>query len=616
MDRFKRYAPEDFLIGSMTMSVTGVSLLNLRCALFFTAVILSALRPAGMIAAQERQPVDFGREIRPLLSDLCFQCHGPDEQHREADLRLDTPEGLAGQVAGRRTITPGRPDDSELLRRLITNDPDERMPPASTGKSLNPGQIALIRRWIEEGAEWKPHWAFLAPQKPAIPAGLDPQREPHSIDRLVRARLQREDLSSSPPADRRTLLRRMTFDLTGLPPTPDELQAFLADESPEAVSRVIDRLLASPRYAERMAIRWLEAARYADTNGYQSDGPRDMWRWRDWVIEAFRRNQPFDEFTIEQLAGDLLPKPALDQLIATGFNRNHRGNSEGGIVPEEFQVEYVVDRVDTTFTVWQGLTMGCGRCHSHKYDPITQAEYYQVFALFNNIPENGRAIKEGNSPPFIQAPTRDQQRQLQKLEDRLHTARERVQKIEADLPRRIAEWLPSLSGPIPDWKPDDALIVHLALDGHLKNTPAAAEGETQRSATTVPLATERSDALAAYEPRFIPVADSSRSEREGKPGSDFTTGPAGQAVTLDGTQTIDAGPVGRLGYFEQFSFSSWIRQEKHQAGSILSKMEPVPHGAGYSFDVTDAGTLQLNLVKRWLDDSLRVESLEPIPTGR
>ena len=237
------------------------------------------------------------------------------------------------------------------------------------------------------------------------------------IDAFIQARLETEGLKPSAEAERGILIRRVTLDLTGLPPTPEEIDAFERDTSPDAYEKVVDRLLASPRLGERLATRWLSAARYADTNGYQTDAPRVMWRWRDWVIEAYNRNLPFDQFTIDQLAGDMLPGATLDQKIATGFNRNHRGNGEGGIIPEEYAVEYVVDRVDTTATVWLGLTLACARCHSHKFDPVRQEEFYRFFALFNNIPEEGRALKYGNSPPYIKAPTRDQQQRLRQLQE-------------------------------------------------------------------------------------------------------------------------------------------------------------------------------------------------------
>jgi len=555
-------------------------------------------------------PVNFSRDIRPLLSDNCFQCHGPDASQRQADLRLDQQSGLFRTSDSMAMVAPGNPADSELWRRLTTDNPDERMPPADSGRNLTDAQRDLIRRWIEQGADWKQHWAFVGPSRPALPDVSLPDRIRNPIDAFILARLDSERRSPADEADRRTLIRRVTLDLTGVPPTPEEIQEFVVDDSPQAYERVVDRLLASPRFAERMAVRWLDAARYADTSGYQSDGPRDMWRWRDWVINAFHQNKPFDVFTIEQLAGDLLPDPTLDQLIATGFNRNHRGNAEGGVVAEEFQVEYVVDRVDTTFTVWQGLTMGCGRCHSHKYDPILQHEYYQVFAYFNNIPENGRAIKEGNSPPFIAAPTPDQQIRLTELEQQLAAARARLAAVDDRLPAALAAWNSADAAQYTDWTDTESLVVRLTFDGDLANTATQPEGETRRSATTVPEAGAKEESSPDHDPRLVTLSVDSPAT------PDYTPGRLNSAMPFDGTRWIDAGNKGRLGYFERFTFAAWIRQDQHAHGTILSRMEDIPRGGGYSFDVTDTGHLQLNLVKRWLDDCIRVESLAAIPTGR
>jgi hypothetical protein len=427
------------------------------------SVIFLAL---GLVAAVPQdvtpKPVDFERDIRPMLSDACYVCHGPDASKRESKLRLDTREGAFIEIEGVRMIVPGKPEKSELYRRLTTRDSDDHMPPAKAKRKITPAQIAVVKRWIEEGAPWGVHWAFVAPKVPAAPDVRNRTWPRNPIDGFVLARLEREGLAPSPEADKATMLRRVSIDLTGLPPTPEELDAFLADDSLQAYERVVDRLLASPRYGERMAIRWLDAARYADTSGYQSDGPRDMWRWRDWVIQSFNANMPFDRFTVEQLAGDLLPAPTLDQRIATGFNRNHRGNSEGGIIPEEYQVEYVVDRVDTTATVWLGITLGCARCHDHKYDPFSQEEFYRLFAYFNNIPEHGRALKIGNSPPFLKAPTPEQQAERRKLETELEAARRGVEALRPELVRAQAAW--EKSGPSLAWTVTDGLAARFKLD--------------------------------------------------------------------------------------------------------------------------------------------------------
>jgi hypothetical protein len=401
----------------------------------------------------------------------------------------------------------------------------------------------------------------------------------NAIDDFVLARLEQEGLRPAAEAPRETWIRRVSLDLTGLPPTPAETAAFLADRSPTAYESVVDRLLASPQYGEHMAVSWLDAARYADTSGYQNDGPRSMWRWRDWVIHAFNTNQAFDQFTIEQLAGDLLDHPSLEQRIATGFNRNHRGNAEGGIIPEEYQVEYVVDRVDTTATVWLGLTMGCARCHDHKYDPIRQKEYYQVFAYFNNIPESGRAIKEGNSPPYIKAPLADDQTRLQELDAEIERVASRWLGLQPALAEAQRSWEASHSTVTPhDWTVQNGLLHHFTLDETLGDASSDAVGTVNVQLPS------------------------------------FTAGPIGKAMSWSGETILEAGDIANFGYFDKFSIAMWVNAAQPN-GTMLSRMTPVEEGAGYNVHL-QAGRLQVNLIKRWLDDAIRVESREPLPTHR
>ena len=397
---------------------------------FSQAVIVGGLAWLSFVdVTAAESTVDFARDIRPILSDNCYACHGPDEQARQAELRLDRQEDLTAEINGHRVVSPGEPQQSELFRRISSSD-DERMPPAETGRSVNADQIALIRRWIEQGAKWQPHWSFTPPQRSELPKIKLTQWPRNAIDYFVLARLEQDGLAPSSEADKSTLLRRVTLDLTGLPPKPEEVDAFLADSAADAYERVVDRLLASPRYGERMALDWLDAARFADSDGYQGDGHRTMWPWRDWVIRALNANMPFNQFTLEQLAGDLLPGSTSDQRIATGFHRNHRHNDEDGIIPEEFLVEYVADRTETTATVWLGLTVGCARCHDHKYDPITQREYYQLFAYFNNIAEKGRA--HGNAAPIVQLASQQQKEQLTSLDRQIENCRSRLAANPAD----------------------------------------------------------------------------------------------------------------------------------------------------------------------------------------
>ena len=348
----------------------------------------------------EAPPIDFATDIRPILSNNCYLCHGPDPSSRKADLRLDTPEGLQAILdRGIPPVTPGDRDASELWRRVTTDDPDDQMPPPDSGKALTADQIDMLRRWIDAGAPWKNHWSFEPILRHPLP---DVQNEAwceNDLDRFILARLESEGLTPSPRADKHTLIRRVTLDLTGLPPTPEEVDSFLADDSPNAYDRLVDRLLASPAFGERWARVWLDLARYADTKGYEKDAGRIIWPYRDWVIRAFNDDMPFDEFTIKQLAGDLLPNPTDDDILATAFHRNTMNNDEGGTDDEEFRVAAVKDRVTTTFSVWNGLTMNCAECHTHKYDPITQTEYYEAFAFFNQTADADRP-DEAPTRPF------------------------------------------------------------------------------------------------------------------------------------------------------------------------------------------------------------------------
>ncbi len=337
----------------------------------------------------------FSRDVLPILSDNCLICHGPDEKNRKASLRLDLRESAVTSRKGVTAIVPGKPDESELMRRILSADPSDRMPPDKSHKPpLSAEQVSTLRQWIAEGAPWGIHWAFEKPARPQPPTNGF-----HPVDGFIRSRLKEARLSWAPEAPRQTLIRRLTFDLTGLPPTPAEVAAFVSDKTPHAWERVIDRLLASEHFGERMASWWMDVARYADTDGHQADDTRASWPWRDWVVGAFNRNQPFDQFTIEQFAGDLLPHALPDQILATSFHRNHLTNGEGGRDPEESRIDYVIDRVNTMGAVWLGLTLGCAQCHSHKFDPISQSEYYSLTAFFNSIDEDGKAGR--GSTPFL-----------------------------------------------------------------------------------------------------------------------------------------------------------------------------------------------------------------------
>ena len=389
-------------------------------ALLASAFCLSS--PCLSSAAGRR--IDYNRDIRPLLSDLCYKCHGPDGAERKAGLRLDTADGMRAKLdSGVAAIVPGKSAESELLTRILSTDPLEQMPPPSMGKKLTEAQIELLKQWIEQGAETRGHWAFIAPVRPAPPAT---EGTNNPIDQFIRARLAQEGLHAAPEADKVTLIRRVTFDLTGMPPTPAEVDAFVADSSPDAYEKLVDRLLASERYGEHQARYWLDAARYGDTHGLHLDNERSMWLYREWVIKSFNRNLPFDQFTIEQLAGDLLPSATPEQKIATGFNRCNVTTGEGGSIDEEVLVRYNVDRVETTSTVWMGLTLGCSVCHDHKYDPFTQKEFYQLYAFFNAIAENAMDGNVAGPPPVMKVPTPAETAELQSLDQQIAAARAKI----------------------------------------------------------------------------------------------------------------------------------------------------------------------------------------------
>jgi Protein of unknown function (DUF1553)/Protein of unknown function (DUF1549)/Planctomycete cytochrome C len=406
----------------------------------------------GTAADPSQGKVDFQREVRPILSHICFKCHGPDDNARKANLRLDVREAaIAPAKSSKIPIVPGRADQSELVRRIFSSDPDDLMPPPESKMALASGQKTILRKWVAAGAEYTPHWAFVAPHKSPLPAVQDASWPRNAIDYFVLARLEKEGLKPSPEADRYELARRVYLDLIGLPPTPEEVEAFLKDQGPRAYETLVDRLLASPHYGERWARRWLDLARYADTNGYEKDRRRSIWPYRDWVINALNADMPFNQFTVEQLAGDMLPNAGVSDRIATGFHRNTMLNEEGGIDPLEFRFYAMVDRVATTATTWLGLTLQCAQCHSHKYDPIPHREYYQFMAFLNNADE-----------PSMPVPDPDVAAKRAKIE-------EEINRLEAELPAQFpvdeVTWKPvrpigveSAEGASPQVRPDDSVL--------------------------------------------------------------------------------------------------------------------------------------------------------------
>ncbi len=385
-------------------------------------LLTAALSGVASASSAPSDVIQFNRDIRPLLSDACFQCHGPDKNSRKAKLRLDLEQEAKADRKGHASIVPGDPMASESYLRMITDDEDDLMPPKESGKSLTPDEIALIRKWIEQGAPWQGHWSFIRPERPAIPPVADTEWPQSPVDFFIRARLEQEGLQPSSEADRRTLIRRVTFDLTGLPPTPDEVDAFLADRDPNAFEKVVDRLLRSPRYGERMAMAWLDLVRYADTVGYHGDQDFSVWPYRDYVIRAFNDNMPFDRFTREQLAGDLLPNPTRDQQVASGYNRLLMITAEGGAQDKEYLAKYAADRVRTTAVTWLGATMGCAECHDHKFDPYTMEDFYSLESFFADLDEKGfygGANRDGRWGPSMQLPSPEEADRLKQYDNEI-----------------------------------------------------------------------------------------------------------------------------------------------------------------------------------------------------
>jgi len=438
------------------------------------AVAILMLNVASLHATE----ISYNRDVRPILSDNCFACHGFDPKNRKADLRLDTFEGATSDGA----IVPGDVAKSEVWSRIITGDEDEIMPPPKSHKTLTAAQKNTLKRWIESGAKYETHWSFMPLAVVRPPEVKTAAWAKNDLDRFILARLESEGLKPSAEATKENLIRRLSLDLTGLPPTLAEVDAFVADTSPQAFEKVVDRLLKSSHYGERMALDWLDAARYADTNGYQVDRDREMWPWRDWVVSAFNANMPYDQFTIEQLAGDLLPNATLQQRLATGFNRNHMINEEGGIIPEEFLAEYTADRVETTAAVWLGQTFNCCRCHDHKYDPFTAKDFYSLKAFFHNVPEQGvgnrKAKPNASSPPILSLPSPELDAKKKELEQRRDQLVTKRKELEGGPAPGLDKWAEQVQSSPVIWKPLTALSLQKeGLEGSIEKGAVRVEAQ-------------------------------------------------------------------------------------------------------------------------------------------
>ena len=563
-----------------SLSRTGSAPIRTLLAVFSTVAL-----SAGIWATQhsttppkpKKVKLDYNRDIRPII-DKCITCHGHDPKAIAAGLRLDRRDGATKKLAdGLIAIVPGHPEQSEMIRRIYAKSKDDLMPPPDSNKVLSDEEKATLKEWISEGAEYKKHWAFVKPVRPPVPAVTDKSWPVNPIDNFVLAKMEENGLHPSPEADKRTLIRRVTLDLTGLDPTPAEVYNFLEDKSPNAYEKVVDRLLASPRYGERMAMDWMDYARYADSNGYQSDWERFQYRWRDWVIDAYNKNMPYDQFTIEQLAGDLLPHPTTDQIIATGFNRNHRINTEGGVIPEEWRIETVIDRVETTSAVWLGLTAGCARCHDHKYDPISQDEFYSLCAYFNNVPETGSGVEEPvNHPPFIKAPYPEQAAEMAKLTTELES-----------LDKQESARIDSNMAASQNWQVRDAAEPASCSEGlvaryQLGPTPTAIGTGLPTPTTVGPVKTD--------------------------------VGRSTGAIHTDDKSYVQLGNVADFDRTDKFSFGAWIKPEG-DTGSPIAKMDSEHGYRGFDVMLQD-GKPAFHLINNWPENALKVVSKTQVPMGQ
>jgi Protein of unknown function (DUF1553)/Protein of unknown function (DUF1549)/Concanavalin A-like lectin/glucanases superfamily/Planctomycete cytochrome C len=549
-------------------------------AIFISPFMVPNLLAEDADSGPAQPTLEFARDVLPILSDHCFSCHGPDEASRQAGLRLDLRENALKSNDGVAAIAPGQPTLSELIHRIKATDDDTMMPPPDALKPLSAAQKEILERWIADGAEYAGHWAFSPPKRVDPPTASKSAWSQNTIDRFVLARLEAAGLAPSPQAKRHAWLRRVTLDLTGLPPTIAELDAFVADDSPHAENKVVDRLLMSEEHAERMAMHWLDAARYADTNGYNNDEIRTMWPWRDWVINAFYSGMPYDQFLTEQLAGDLLPSPTISQRVATGFNRNHVLTTEGGIIPEEYQAEYVADRVHTTATVFMGISLQCTRCHDHKFDPFTQRDFYRFAAYFNNIPDKLVSYDSAKmADPVLKVPSPAQQRELAQLNAQ-------QKKLTAELKLRTD----SINASVAAWEAE-LTPESIASMGSLGLTAHFTFDEKDGNTT-----------VNAVDPNGNGLIHGPVSREEG---------PAGQALKFDGSTWVDAGQTGSFNSDDQFSIAARFRPTAHSGGAVFSKMDDANAFRGYDLNYVN-GKMECHVINHWPDKAFKVVTQQSV----
>lgn len=584
------------------------------CLWLVLAIVLSSCQKhydTEGIAEQLPEEVDFNYHVKPILSDRCFACHGPDNNARQAELRLDVAESALKKILkeGGHAIVPGNLKKSLAFQRIITDDPELKMPPPESNLELNEHEIAILAKWIEQGAEYKAHWSFITPMKASLPNIQDQNWINNEIDHFILQKLEQQGLNPAPKASKETLLRRITLDLTGLPPSPEEIDAFLQDQSPNAYEAAIDRLMAQPQFGERMALEWLDVARYADSHGYQDDGMRNTWPWRDWLIRTFNNNKPYDDFLVEQLAGDLLPNPSRDQILATCFNRHHPQTQEGGVVEEEYRVEYVADRTNTFGKALLGLTMECARCHDHKYDPLTQKDYFALSAFFNNNNDWGIVPYNGEASPTILLPTPEE-------EAKLNALRQRIQPLEAAiLPEKyIAElksWLSNSDNPIDlneglkayfDF--DEAITIdksQLNLDGD-KNPGWAGIGKKGAITSYINKAKNKPDAAVFGDKDRMPQS---------------VEGYRGKGIRFIGDAGIRFNRDLDFDRHQPFAVSVWVRTlQSGEKGPIFNKTNGDFEGyRGWICKLNEDGTLSFQLNHVWPDNCIDFQTTASLEIG-
>ncbi len=544
-------------------------------------LLICLLLPAPMACLAAEPALTFNRDVRPILAEACFHCHGPDSVSRKADLRLDTEAGFFGKDGAEAVVIPGKPELSPLYERLVTDNADDLMPPPESHKELKPEQIEIVRRWIAEGANWQPHWSFIRPEKPAEPEVSDTNWVRNPIDRFVLAELDKAGLTPAPEADRHSLIRRVALDLTGLPPSPAELDAFVNDQDPQAYAKLIDRYLASPRWGEHRGRYWLDAARYADTHGLHFDNYREMWLYRDWVIGAFNRNQRFDHFTVEQIAGDLLPNPTESQLIATGFQRCNMTTNEGGTIDEENLALYAADRVQTMGWVYLGLTLNCAQCHDHKFDPLSAQDYYAMAAFFRNTTQAPKDGNVKNSGPVLVVPTDADRPRWEALPGEINVAAAKRNDRRGGARPAFDQWLTTATpAMLEEGSMLDRLVVHFPLN----------EGKGGDLAAAFP------DGLKAKAPATLAWA---------------AGGKFGSAPILKKDQNAEIGNLANFAINEPFSVAAWVRPANDKTnGAIVARMESGPGYRGWDF-LVEGRNLAFHLINTWPDVALKVGTQRP-----